>query len=177
MQRHRQNSKKILCTCVCWITVPIILRLCAFHFSSPNHNKSNKFSADGLKARQFDGIKSGAGGGWRSAGMKTNMSGQKTKKKKKRTSLTIFVIHNFLVELEVGKKELVMWGRGKKDVSQDMREWQETWIYCCVITDESLCARQCAGLCSCNYMWGLKFQGQNSTKHQKRKKRGGRHTR
>ena len=40
--------------------------------------------------------------------MKTNMSGQKTKKKKKRTSLTIFVIHNFLVELEVGKKELVI---------------------------------------------------------------------
>lgn len=78
--------------------------------------------------------------------MKTNMSGQKTKKKKKRTSLTIFVIHNFPVQLEVQKKELVMWGGGKKDVSQDVREWQETWIYCCVITDEGLYAGQCAAV-------------------------------
>lgn len=53
---------------------------------------------------------------------------------------------NFHLQLEeVGVRRMER--RGKRQYT-DVREWQETWIYCCFtfITNESLCAQQ---TCSC----------------------------
>lgn len=51
-------------------------------------------------------------------------------------------------------------GVERRDKSQrrDVREWQETWIYCCVafITDEGFCARL---MCSCAHHTPLRKLG------------------
>ncbi len=105
-----------------------------------------------------------------------------------KTSLIILI--HFLFSWRLGSKSRGVEKRDKRQC-KDVREWQETWIYCCVafITDEGLCARlmcSCAHqtpsgkldvvfLCNpCVYVhinMGFKFQGQDSTKSKKKRRR------
>lgn len=84
--------------------------------------------------------------------------------------------------------------RRDKRQCKDVREWQETWIYCCVafITDESLCAglmcscahqtpsrkldvgflcNVCVHVTTCAYKYGVCISGSRQHEPQNRKER------